>query len=64
MANHVTTEWEDIHVKLGNYLPREKEESNDEIAKRVIESIQNYDPMDHKTLEELNEIEDEENDEI
>jgi hypothetical protein len=23
MANGVTTEWEDIHVKLGNYLPRE-----------------------------------------
>jgi len=64
MANHVTTEWEDIHVKLGNYLPREKEETNDEIEKRVIESIQNYDPMDHKSLEQLNEIEDEENDEI
>ena len=64
MANHVTTEWEDIHVKLGNYLPREKEESNDEIQKKVIESIQNYDPLDKKTLNELNEIDDFENDEV
>lgn len=24
MANGVTTEWEDIHVKLGNYVEREK----------------------------------------
>jgi len=22
MANGVTTEWEDIHVKLGNFAPR------------------------------------------
>ena len=64
MANHVTTEWEDIHVKLGNYLPREKEESNDEIQKIAIESIQNYDPLENKTLEQLKELEDEEDDEI
>ena len=64
MANHVTTEWEDIHVKLGNYLPREKEETNDEIEKKVIESIQNYDPLDKKTLNDLNEMDDFENDEI
>ena len=25
MANKVTTEWFDIHVKHGNYLPNEKE---------------------------------------
>lgn len=25
MANKVTTEWFDIHVKHGNYLPLEKE---------------------------------------
>ena len=49
MANNVTTEWEDIHVKLGNYLPREKEKSNDELQKIAIESIQNYDPLEHKT---------------
>lgn len=24
MANGVTTEWEDIHVKHGNYVEREK----------------------------------------
>jgi len=25
MANKVTTEWFDIHVKQGNYLPNEKQ---------------------------------------
>lgn len=31
MAAGVTTEWEDIHVKLGNFAPRPKEPTNDEI---------------------------------
>ena len=62
MANNVTTEWEDIHVKLGNYLPREKEKSNDELQKIAIESIQNYDPLEHKTLDQLKKMEEEDDD--
>ena len=62
MANKVTTEWEDIHVKLGNYLPREKDPTNDELQKIAIESIQNYDPLEHKTLEQLKELEDDDED--
>ena len=27
MANKVTTEWFDLHVKHGNYLPNEKEKT-------------------------------------
>lgn len=64
MANKVTTEWEDIHVKLGNYLPREKEETNDEIEKMAIESLQKYDPLEKKSIEQLKEIEDDEDDEV
>lgn len=58
MAYNVTSEWEDIHVKLKNYLPREKEPTTDEIEKIAIEIAEKYDPMEHKKLEELNELED------
>jgi hypothetical protein len=37
MARGVTTEWEDIQVKLGNYLPREHEADGEEIAEANIE---------------------------
>ena len=65
MANHVTTEWEDIHVKLGNYVPTEKTaESNDKIQQIAIEEMQKYDPLANKTVEQLDELEDEEDDEV
>lgn len=65
MANHVTTEWEDIHVKLGNYVPTEKQtESNDTLQKIAMEAIEKYDPLENKTVEQLNELEDEEDDEV
>lgn len=65
MANHVTTEWEDIHVKLGNYLPTEEQTaSNDELQKIALEAIEKYDPLDHKNLDQLDELEDDEDDEV
>jgi len=64
MVSGVSTEWEDIHVKLGNYLPREKQTTNDELEKIAIETIESYDPLEKKTLDELKEIEDDEDDEV
>jgi hypothetical protein len=65
MANHVTTEWEDIQVKMGNYVPTEKQtESNDKIQQIAIEEMQKYDPLANKTVEQLDELEDEEDDEV
>ena len=65
MANHVTTEWEDIHVKLGNYVPTEKPmESNDKLQEIAIEEMQKYDPLENKNIEQLNELEDDEDDEV
>lgn len=64
MARGVTTEWEDIQVKYGNYLAREKEPTNDEIEKIAIEAIENYDPLERKNLDELKDLEDEEDEEI
>lgn len=64
MANGISSEWEDIHVKLGNYLPREKEISVNEIEKIAIEAAENYNPLEYKNLEQLKELEDDEDDEI
>eukprot|EP01022_Parablepharisma_sp_SALTPOND_P034501 TRINITY_DN91_c1_g1_i1.p3 TRINITY_DN91_c1_g1~~TRINITY_DN91_c1_g1_i1.p3 ORF type:complete len:211 (-),score=44.21 TRINITY_DN91_c1_g1_i1:311-943(-) len=58
MARGVTTEWEDIHVKLGNYLPREKEPTTEELSKKAMEKAEDYDPLDKKDLKELDELED------
>jgi hypothetical protein len=64
MANGVTTEWEDIHVKLGNYIAREKEPDNNQLEKIIIEKLEAYDPLEKKTMEELIEIEDDEDEEV
>ena len=60
MANGVTSEWEDVHVKLGNYLPREKEPTNEEIFQAAIEKESQKDPNAGKSLEQIR-IEREEN---
>jgi len=64
MAHGVTTEWEDIQVKYGNYLAREKEATNDEIEQIAIEAIENYDPLEKRTLNELKDLEDDEDEEV
>jgi hypothetical protein len=64
MANGVTTEWEDIHVKLGNYVARDKEPENNELEKIIIEKLEAYDPLENKTMQELKEIDDDEDEEV
>jgi hypothetical protein len=64
MASGISTQWEDIHVKLGNYLPRDKDPSNDELEKIAIETVENYDPLAKKTLEELNVLDEDEDDDM
>jgi hypothetical protein len=58
MANGVTTEWEDIHVKLGNYAPRPYEKPQSEYTTEAIEKLESYNPLEKKTLEELEGMED------
>lgn len=59
MAYDVTSQWDDIHRKLGNYeeLPVEKKQS--EYTQEALEALENYDPFKHKTAEELEDMEDE-----
>jgi glutamyl-tRNA reductase len=64
MTTGVSTEWEDIQVKLGNYLPRDKDPTNDELEKIAIETVDKFDPLEKKNLDELKELEDDEDDEV
>ena len=58
MANGVTSEWEDIHVKLGNYAPRPYEKPQAEYTAEMMDKLDNYDPLAKKNLAELDELED------
>ena len=56
MVHGVTTEWDDIQVKMGNYKPLPKEPTNDEIFAETTENLEVYDNkliMNDKQLEEL-----------
>ena len=53
-----TSEWFDQQVKHGNYIPKEKKETTDEVEKIIRETIENYNPMEKKTLDELDQMED------
>jgi hypothetical protein len=64
MAQGVSTEWEDIHVKLGNYLPRDKDPTTDELEKIVIDALEKHEPLESKNLEELKELEDDEDEDV
>lgn len=58
MANGVTSEWEDIHVRLGNYLPREKVVTTAETSMKSMEKGETLDPMSKKDMTELKKLED------
>eukprot|EP00397_Hematodinium_sp_SG-2012_P045655 GEMP01051349.1.p1 GENE.GEMP01051349.1~~GEMP01051349.1.p1 ORF type:complete len:248 (+),score=68.77 GEMP01051349.1:130-873(+) len=53
-----TTQWEDIHVKMGNFAPRPKTITNNEVEQQLLSAAEQVDPLEHKTLEELVEKED------
>jgi len=55
MARGVTTEWEDIQVKMGGYTALAKEKTDYEEFKETIDQIEHYDrraELTHKQLEE------------
>ena len=56
MVTGVTTEWEDIQVKMGNWKPVEKPPTNDEIYQETINRNELYDPkliMNEQSLEQM-----------
>lgn len=59
MAHGVTSEWEDIHVRMGNWEARPKETPQHELNIQAIDKAEQHDPIANKNIEELKEIEDE-----
>ena len=56
MVTGISTEWEDIQVKMGNWLPREKQPTTEEIFQENQERAENYDPLAKKkagTMEQM-----------
>lgn len=55
MARGVTTEWEDIQVKKGNWKPREYVPTSEDIfqaQQEGVEAYQNWDGMTKKQIDE------------
>jgi len=55
MAKGVTTEWEDMQVKMGNWTAVAKETPQEDIYNETVERNENYDPkllLNEKQLEE------------
>ena len=49
----MTTEWEDIHVKLGNYVARDKSPTGHELAADQLEAAEGVNPFEDKKMKEL-----------
>ena len=64
MANGVTTQWEDIHVKMGNYEPRPYVTPQSDIRKDNYDKFEDHDILAQKDKEELDSLEDELDEEI
>jgi hypothetical protein len=59
MAYDVTSQWDDIHRKLGNYEELPVVTKEWEHSKVANEKMDNYDPLEGKKEEELEDLEDE-----
>ncbi len=56
MAYNVTTEWDDIQVKNGNYKPHEHVDSNDQVMFDQLEQLECYDKrrvMNDRQIKEM-----------
>jgi len=59
-----TTEWDDYHVRVGNFAPRPKEITSNEVHQMIIDAAEELNPFENKTLQQLNEIEDDEDEDF
>ena len=58
------TEWDAAQRRIGNLAPKEIEVTQEEILALAEEAIANYDPLEHKRLDELDELEEEVGDDV
>lgn len=59
MAHNVTSQWDDAHRRLGNYSELPKEKPQEEYTNEALDVVEDYDPLEDKDLDELDELEDE-----
>ena len=59
MAYGVSTQWDDIHIKLGNYAKKENKVSQAKLTKKALDRLDNYNPLDSKNIDELRDMEEE-----
>jgi hypothetical protein len=64
MAYGVTSQWDDIQRKLGNLPELPPEVKQEELVNAAVDFLEGYDPLEHKTKEELDELEDEVEDDV
>ena len=56
MVQGVTTEWEDIQVKMGGYAAVEKGPTDFEDFQETIDQVEHYDPKNNMTKKQLDEL--------
>eukprot|EP00164_Ancoracysta_twista_P001872 GFYU01002460.1.p1 GENE.GFYU01002460.1~~GFYU01002460.1.p1 ORF type:complete len:241 (+),score=106.59 GFYU01002460.1:62-784(+) len=60
-----TTEWEDTLKKFGiTNNEGELEITQEKLEELAVDMVENYDPLEHKTLEQLDELEDDEDERV
>ncbi|CAG9316588.1 unnamed protein product [Blepharisma stoltei] len=64
MAWNVSTEWDDIHRRLGNKPPKEVEPTLEDLTKQAVEELEKVDPLESKNLQELEELEEDQDEKI
>lgn len=62
MAKGVTTEWEDLQVKMGNWLPRPRSPTTEEIFQTNLEEAELIDEFGHKKANQLQDMAEEDPD--
>ena len=53
MASGVTTEWEDIQVHMGNWAPKEKGPTTEEVHQQTVEAVENIDEWKGKKVSQM-----------
>jgi len=56
MAAGVTTEWEDIQVKMGNWLPRPAVPTSEDIAQHYLEETEQIQEFQNRTTNQLKQM--------
>ncbi|CEM06388.1 unnamed protein product [Vitrella brassicaformis CCMP3155] len=54
----VTTEWDDVQRRFGNFSALEKEPTQDQLTGLAVDLAERSDPLEHKQLDDLDQLED------